>query len=345
TIVPYITAYYGRLKATDIEHSCMNRLSVFEHKLEIQKNYGSKEDFLTDSSITITINKNCYEKAADIVAFLQKYSFDPSGKSYDIPRISRLATNDWNDCCYITARDKYYDYGIVGFYCFNEREQVKICSYFAWDVSDMEIEKYLADKGSVPWIREDIEHSITFDKAKKSRINILLKGPDSLSPIADYLVGGNITTEYDSAKELPSKLFSSEYHIIIYSLLQDNYASWATDGDAMLSRIFSTLDDIDEKAPGSPMLILLLGSTVPYLSGTDNDQKLAELYGELNPILQSYAEDHEKIRIIDVTGFIKDQSDFNDSQNCFSVRVYSDIVEAICIYINEKVDEILSQRY
>ncbi len=345
TIVPYITAYYGRLKATDMEHSCANRLAVFEQKLELQKKYNRKDDFLTDSNIIITINKNCYEKATDIVAFLQKYNFDPSGKAYDISRISRLATNDWNDCCYITARDKYYDYGIVGFYCFNEREQEKVCSYFAWDVSDMEIEKYLVDKKSIPWISEDIEHSIISDTAKKSRINILLKGPDSLSPIADYLVGGNITTEYDSAKELPSKLFSSEYHIIIYSLLQEDYASWATDGDAMLSRIFSTLDDIDEKAPGSPMLILLLGSTVPYMSGTDNDQKLAELYGELNPILQSYAEDHEKIRIIDVTGFIKDQSDFNDSQNCFSVRVYSDIVEAICIYINEKVDELLSKRY
>lgn len=342
TIVPYITAYYGRLKATDIEHSCANRLAVFEHKLEIQKNYSSKVDFLTDSNITITINKNCYEKAADIVSFLQKYSFDPSGKAYDIPRISRLATNDWNDCCYITARDKYYDYGIVGFYCFNEREQKKICSYFAWDVAGMEIEKYLLDKKSIPWLSEDTEHSITSDNAKKSRINLLLKGPKSLTPIAEYLLGGNITTEYDSEKELPSKLFSSEYHIIIYSLLQEDYASWATDGDAILSRIFSTLDDIDEKAPGSPMLILLLGSTVPYTAGTENDRNLAELYSELNPIFQSYAEDYEKIRIIDVTGFIKDQSDFNDSQNCFSVRVYSDIVEAICIYINEKVDEILN---
>ncbi len=345
TIVPYITAYYGRLKATDIAHTCANRLAVFEHKLKIQKNYSSKEDFLTDSNIIITINKNCYEKAADIVSFLEKYNFDPSGKAYDIPRISRLATNDWNNCCYIAARDKYYDYGIVGFYCFNEREQKKICSYFAWDVADMEIEKYLIDKKSIPWLSEDTEHSITTDKARKSRINILLKGPDSLTPIAEYLLGGNITTEYDSEKELPSKLFSSEYHIIIYSLLQEDYSSWTADGDAMLSRIFSTLDNIDEKAPGAPMIILLLGSTVPYLSGTENDRNLAELYSELNPIFQSYAEDHAKIRTIDVTSFIKDQSDFNDSQNCFSVRVYSDIVETICIYINEKVDAILSQRY
>jgi hypothetical protein len=209
----------------------------------------------------------------------------------------------------------------------------------------MEIEKYLIDKKSIPWLSEDTEHSITTDKARKSRINILLKGPDSLTPIAEYLLGGNITTEYDSEKELPSKLFSSEYHIIIYSLLQEDYSSWTADGDAMLSRIFSTLDNIDEKAPGAPMIILLLGSTVPYLSGTENDRNLAELYSELNPIFQSYAEDHAKIRTIDVTSFIKDQSDFNDSQNCFSVRVYSDIVETICIYINEKVDAILSQRY
>ena len=60
TIVPYITAYYGRLKATDMEHSCTNRLAVFEQKLELQKKYNRKEDFLTDSNIIITINKNCY---------------------------------------------------------------------------------------------------------------------------------------------------------------------------------------------------------------------------------------------------------------------------------------------
>ena len=282
---------------------------------------------------------------------------------------------------------------------------------------------------SVSWIKEAEGHSATEDRIKTSRVRILLKGPCDLSAIEPYLSGGNITTEfnyineygfvttgqnhsmhiYESAelseteiddifREVPfiikgdfeTKLFSKEYHIICFSLLQDLSAGlykkkdsdvyisfssrnfdltsekyrdrfirkeiqghdfdfteeiidsfaekWEFIGNTPLDLLLRNLDYIYENVKGNPMIILLLGSEIDYEGDNEEFAGLAQVYREINPVIKAFAEDHDRIRVIDPAEFIHSQEDFEDCINHFSRKVYYDIAGKICEYINEAVD-------
>ncbi len=376
TIIPYLTAHYGRLRATDPGHINAARLNIFEEKYNISKSFDSYDSFLEDSGITVTIVKNCYDNIDRILEILSEHSLtDYIKAAYDRPHLIRLLSNDWNDCACITARDKYTDYGIIGFYCFNQREQKFYAFAFSWFVTGMGIEQYvynsigspdiiavgpvcttLQKDISVPWIKQIEPNASDVISDKQHNIRILLKGSSDIHSIEDYLVGGEITSEYDNmallCKEapsaqvrpvLPTKLYSVSYHIIIYSLLQYSYTSWESDSDGMLAELFNTLDSLCCNTPGAPTIILLLGSEIPFEGGTEDDKKLAELHSELSQIIYDFAADNPAVKAINVTDFITDQSDFDNSVNRFGVRVYSDIVARIVEHINEKVDALLGQ--
>ena len=361
SIIPYLTAHFGRLKQTDPSHKNSDALRIFEKKTALSKNVSSKEEFLKESKISVTINKDCLSRINDICA-LQKESFllDYTKTEYDTPHLSRLVTNSWNDCGYITAKDKYDDYGIVGFYCYDQRSSRMLCFSFSWKVTGMSIEQYVYNKlgapivdpkapvystltpgFETPWIFEDSQSAVITDRARNSRINLLLKGDSSLKPIEDYLVGGNVTSEYDDGTaQLPTKLYTDPFHIIIYSLLQQHYDSWESDGDAKLTELLENLEKLCDYTLGDPTILLLLGPEKEFGSETTQDKQMISLYRELNPIINDFASDHPQIKTINVTDFIDTPSDYNGSARSFSVKVYSDIVEQIVIHINEKIDSL-----
>ncbi len=362
-IIPYVTAHFGRLTASDPGHINAQRLAIFERKQLDAKGFSSYKEFLNSSEITISFGRDCLANVRRILEIINEHSLlDYTKKDFDETHLRRLLTNDWNDCAYITAMDKYADYGIVGFYCYNQREQQFIIFAFSWIITGTGIEQYVYRRlgcpdliavgpvRSKPQEDADISHiheipgSFTEDPAKQGGIKILLKGNRNLHSIEDYLIGGHITTEYDSpGSKLPTRLFTAPYHIIIYSLLQEDFSSWEQNSDTKLAELFETLENLCNQTLGDPTVILLLGAEAAYGSNTENDKKLAELHSELNPIIYDFALDSPKIRTINVTDYIRDQSDFDGSVNQFSVRVYSDIVERIVVYINEKIDSLTSQ--
>jgi hypothetical protein len=133
--------------------------------------------------------------------------------------VLRQISNDWMDCGYIQVRDKYGDYGIVGFYCLNISENRLEHFAFSCRVIGMKVEQYVYDKlgcpaidivqpvaamlekdAEVPWIKEDAEgvsDNTAADETYDTRVRILLKGPCDMSAIEGYLVGGKITTEFN----------------------------------------------------------------------------------------------------------------------------------------------------
>jgi hypothetical protein len=234
---------------------------------------------------------------------------------------------------------------------------------FSWRATGMGIEHYIYNilrcpdfeyaspvdhplqKGFIaPYITEDKQNAIISDRIYNSRVRLLLKCSQELDSIATYLIGGNVTTEYDSDCEKDTYLFQKEYHVIVYSLLQYDLDAWIKNSEYMLSNMFETLDSLCDSTPGNPLIVLLLGSESWYKNGDSIDSGLAELYSELNPIINDYANDHDRIRIINITSMINGQNDFKDSINCFSIRVFSDITEAVVKVINERVDEIIQSR-
>ncbi|MCR5789578.1 MAG: HAD-IIIC family phosphatase [Lachnospiraceae bacterium] len=454
-ILPYLAEYYGKLLPGDLSHERLKQYQLLEKKTEAQSVSSSKEQFLYDSDIRISIHKNCLEELDRIHEMVQRTNQLNFTKNRDHKALlTKLLTNDWNDCGYVKVRDRFGDYGIVGFFCYNEREKSMEHFLFSCRVLGMGIEQFvynrlgcpdfpvkepvaatLAKEKETPWIKEDTGEEIREDKAKSNRVRILLKGPCDMSAIEPYLTGGSITTEFNyindkgfattgqnhtmhiyesatlSAKELSriteevpfiidgdfkTKLFTDSYHIICLSLLQDLSAGlyrnketgayisfssrnfdltaplyqarfirgeiqghefpftqeildafsekWEFVGATPLDLLLRNLDFIYENVPGNPLMILLLGSETDYQNNTEEFAGLCEVYREVNPVIKAFAEDHDRIRVIDPTDFIHSQEDFEDCINHFSRNVYYEIAGRVCEYINETVEKIAAKR-
>lgn len=446
-IIPYLYAHYTKLTPKDIRHSRLEQYKLLERKTDakIASSGLSKEQFLYDSEIRVTVNRNCLEeldRIHEMVMRTNQLNFTKNHDNKDL--LTRQITNDWNDCAYIKVRDKFGDYGIVGFYCYNTREKVMEHFLFSCRVLGMGIEQYVYGRlgspgfdikepvaaqlsaGVVPgWISEADDEAITQDRVLNNRVRVLLKGPCDMSAIEPYLAGANITTEFNYINEFgfvttgqnhtkhviesaelseneineileeapfiikgdfETKLFTNKYHVICLSLLQDlasglyrnkktgNYISfssrnydltdplnrkrfidkeiqghnydfteeiitafsekWEFVGNTPLELLLEDLDYIYENVPGKPLIILLLGSEVDCEHNTEEFAGMCEIYREVNPVIKAFAEDHERVKVIDPTEFIHSQDDFEDCINHYSRNVYYEIAGRICEYIN-----------
>ncbi len=447
-IIPYLTSYYAKTIPSDKDHKRLKQYKLLEKKNAAEVLSSSKEEFLKESDIRITINRNCLEnidRICELVARSNQLNYTKNRDSKDL--LVRFITNDWNDCAYISARDKFGDYGIIGFYCFNTREKIMEHFLFSCRVLGMGIEQFVYNKLGCPefeakepvsvrleknktidWITEDIETEIRHDEIADKRVRVLLKGPCDLSAVEPYLTGGSITTEFNyvddrgvivtgqnhtmniwermhlgdegidrlvqevpfiSKGDFETKLFDKEYHVICISMLTDlaaglyqnketgeyisfsnlnsdladpsnaegfingtlqnhgfgftkeiieKFASkWTFVGYTPIDLLMRNLDYIYDNVKGKPIVILILGSEKDYDGHNAEFDGLGEIHRDYNPILTEFAEDHERMRVINVTDFINSQEDFEDCINHFSRNVYYKIAGEICRYINESI--------
>lgn len=314
-IVPYLTAHFGRLKETDPE--CNNRriFSLLKERFDKMGKFHSQEEYLRANPVTITVNKNCLEASKEISNALS----DATVLSGSIAKLTarcleRLSSDSWNDCAYITASDSYGDYGIIGFFCKNLREEKCLITVSTFAASALGLESYISSCASdLPaGITVDTAHSIHDDPILKKRLRVLMKGASNLAPVADYLIGGSVTCEFNevAGDSLPTKLYTDKFNVIIYSLLQNDA------GDDDLGQIFEDLENIRDSAPGTPVLIIL----------TDE---------ALDPAISEFAMDHDKTKTINVSELIQSPSDYDGSSNTYSTRVVSDLTEMIVSAIND----------
>lgn len=348
TIVPYLTAHFSRKPVKGCADKLTMLTDAFMNRYCDSLTPSAEESSLGKSRLNVMVQSDCQNHLDEIAALMDESNLlHDTEMPTDKNSLERLWGSDWNYCGHLTASDIFGDYGIVGFFCYDRRQKKMLRQAISWMVADCRLEDY---------IRKNIEsHGKMVGSASSGKIRILIKGDKSLSPIEEYLIGGSITTEYEDAftatggcpntslgEDLPTLLYNSKYHIIIFSLLQYDYDSWERDGDGCLGNLFETMDNLYEKAPGNPTIILLLGSEVYYNTADKKSCNLAELHSEINPIISDFAADRDRMRLINITEFISGPADFKGSVDHFSVRVFSDIAERVCLYINEKVDEILS---
>ncbi len=447
-IITYLTTFFLRTEAKDPKHDRLAHYKLLESKQSEEKTFDSEEEFLLQSDIRITVNKNCLEEIDRIQELVMRSNQLNYTKNRDHKELLiRFITNDWYDCAYIKAQDKYGDYGIIGFYCINTRNGLVEHFLFSCRVLGMGIEQYIYNKLGCPdievkpnvsielsknkdinWITEVKELEIVEDSIKAKRARVLLKGPCDLDQIAPYLGGGSITTEFnyinengvittgqnhsmhiweaghmsdeeikDMIKDVPfisegdfkTKIFTEEYHVICYSLLQDccaglyrnkktdkylgfssvNYSltdpalkerfiskeinchdfqftediidnfskEWEFVGNTPIDLLMRNLDYIYDNVKGKPLIILILGSETDYEGEDEEFVGCSQIYREINPIITEFAEDHERMRILNITDFISSQEDFRGCINHYTKNVYYKISGAIAEYINEAI--------
>ncbi|MCR5671757.1 MAG: DUF6492 family protein [Butyrivibrio sp.] len=328
-IIPYLSNFFAKSKAGDKDRKKLEHYRLLEKKAEARKSSASDEGFLAESKIEITVNRNCLEELDRIHELVMKSNrLNYTGNRDNKEILTRLITNDWNDCAYINVRDKFGDYGIVGFYCYNRWEKKMEHFLFSFRVLGMGVEQYvynllgcpdfeapcdvataLEKDKEIPWIREDKTNEITKDPLRDGRARILVKGPRYMGGITPYLTGGSVTIELDMddttqnelSGELESKLFTNEYHVICYGISKDDIENVDRD----IESVFRKLDGIYEGVKGNPMIILVSED-------------------EINPVISEFAEDHDRMRVISISEYA-------------SGNAYFKIAGKVCDYINERI--------
>lgn len=216
-IIPYLANYIYQCQSSDPDHRRLNQYKILEKKRSSQKQFDTQEAFLFDSNIQIAIMDNCIDeldRITELVKRTNQLNFTKVRSNRE--EILRMISDDWMNSGYIKVSDRYGDYGIVGFYCYNRQRSRLEHFLFSCRILGMKVEQYVYEKlacpkidiiqpvaclleqgVSVPWIseRKEIKHSI--NAPKDNRVRILMKGPCDMSAIESYLTGGKVTTEFN----------------------------------------------------------------------------------------------------------------------------------------------------
>ena len=197
----------SKLDKSDKDFKRLESYKTLEKKNKIKESMGSNEEFLKQSNIRVIFHNDCKENAErlhELTMRANQLNFTkvrPTREEFD----SLLSDPDAS-CGYVTASDKYGDYGIVGFYAVKAGKAVHLL--FSCRTLGMGLEQYTYEhigspdleivgdvsvkigKGepSPTWINQNAENSENeFKKIDSADFRVLMKGPCDLNQIFSFI--------------------------------------------------------------------------------------------------------------------------------------------------------------
>ncbi len=216
-VIPELLSQINTLDADDPDHKRLKQYQVLETRREAKTGYESNESFLMESDIRIAITHDCTKHVDRIYEMINRTNQLNYTKSrVDMDEVKRLIDDAAVECGTVSLKDKYGDYGIIGFYALTKGGDPELIHFlFSCRVIGMGVDQYVYKKLGCPqitikqpvvselntdidiaWIKEDDQipqnkeseirnecgHQNTFVRPK-----VLLKGPCDIDGIVPYL--------------------------------------------------------------------------------------------------------------------------------------------------------------
>lgn len=198
----------------DSNHSRLKQYKLLEIKQSESHKFSSNDEFLKSSEIKINICGDCTAKAERILELVNRSNqMNYTKIRLEKPALDDLLANDAFENRYITMRDKFGDYGIVGFYSLNKQTKHLEHFLFSCRILGTGLDQYIYQKlefpslnivgnvsnqlvkrSTVDWISESDE--LVSRNNKSQKYSILFKGPCDLQSVIPYLDSQNIDTEF-----------------------------------------------------------------------------------------------------------------------------------------------------
>lgn len=147
----------------DAEHSRLKVYKQLEKRQKSRKEFTSNEDFLKCSCIKISIEKDCVSeisRIAELVERTNQLNFTKNRSS--LGELKTMLSQTDNESAFIRARDKFCDYGIIGFYLINNKNEL-LHFLFSCRVLGLGIENYVYKKLGAPTIHIVGEVAVNLD--------------------------------------------------------------------------------------------------------------------------------------------------------------------------------------
>ena len=217
--------YVCGFKDETVENKRLNQYKVLEKKSIIRQSAASNEDFLKQSEIEVRIILDCdkyLNRIEELISRTNQLNFTKIRSTRD--EIEELLKNDIFKNGLVAVRDKFGDYGIVGYYCLDKKKKKLIHFLFSCRTLGMGIEQYIYQMLNYPeistigdvssslqkseivnWIRlVDNEKKSKKESDKKGRniskdnIYVFMKGPCDVSSVLAYMKSSsNVITEFN----------------------------------------------------------------------------------------------------------------------------------------------------
>lgn len=232
--IPELIRQVSELPVSDIGHKRLRQYKVLETKRREEKTYSSNEDFLYASNIRVSIFYDCaneIDRISELVLRSNQLNFTKRRDSRE--ELLELIGQDGCKSGYVKVKDKFGDYGIVGFFALMNGRLVHFV--FSCRTLGQGIEQYVYSVLGFPDITvvgevrtslnknetpEYINQNNTFIEpsrkiASGSSPKILLKGPCDLSHAIMYLPDSrNIVGEFTYIKKGTNQVIDTYNHSV-----------------------------------------------------------------------------------------------------------------------------------
>lgn len=206
----------------DLEHKRLRQYRLLEEKHHAREEFSSNEEFLYQSGIQVTVGTDCaaqLDRIYDLLLRANQLNFTKLRSSKE--ELSALFADSDATCGHVSVRDRFGDYGIIGFYAVKENRLLHFV--FSCRTLGMGIEQYVYNKLGRPeltivgevisdlsaaelpgWINQSTAET----PASKLEItdlaahSVLVKGPCDLFQVYPYIANTELfDTEFTHTTE------------------------------------------------------------------------------------------------------------------------------------------------
>lgn len=207
-----LIAYCEGIPANDTNHKRLNNYKVLEKKQEAKANSADNLAFLWSTNTKVQIERDCVDHIDRIIELINRtnqLNFTKVRSTKE--ELLDLLSDKSVDSGYVTVKDNFGDYGIVGFFAIKEGKCIHflfscrtigqgveqyVYSALGWPELDVvgEVVNNVERIPAPEWINQSIKTDAV--QVEKSHIKIVFKGACDLRIMATFLKADNIIEEF-----------------------------------------------------------------------------------------------------------------------------------------------------
>ena len=234
-LIPELIRQVKELEKKDVQHKRLTQYKVLETKDIASKSYASSEAFLYDSDIQVVVHKDCLNQLQRIhELLLRSNQLNYTKNRISIEELESVLSNPDYECGYVTAKDRFGDYGIVGFYaktgnrlehflfsCRTMGQKIEQWVYAQLGFPELDVVgevRTQLNKTECPgWINQ-VKSSFAMDSKQANETlpcSILMKGPCDMSHSLVYIKGSDqIDTEFTYVSNADGQIIDAHNHSV-----------------------------------------------------------------------------------------------------------------------------------
>lgn len=234
-LIPELIRQVESLEKKDLKHKRLAQYKVLETKDIASKSFASSEDFLYDSHIQVEVHEDCLNQIGRIhELLLRSNQLNYTKNRISIEELESVLTNPAYECGYVTVKDRYGDYGIVGFYakkgnrlehflfsCRTMGQKIEQWVYARLGFPELEVVgevRTQLNRTECPgWINQPESAVAAETKPAEEALScrILMKGPCDLSHSLVYIKGSDqIDTEFTYVSNAEGQIIDAHNHSV-----------------------------------------------------------------------------------------------------------------------------------